>query len=231
MEKMNLPKVKKISKYVGSDGNSYYCLGCFESGFPTPDHVNGHQSVCPARHPERQISDTTPTTNTPYPISANLGGGGGGGGTPYLPPIQDIKTKSASELNSLGAVTLPIPEMLLPKTNVGLFFQKFAMLEQEVNGIKKKLTNEIPHERATIQQISGIGNFIEANKNFLIGLGIGIAIGWILNEILKHKNYSSPVYNRLMDNGRRGKGSSFGSALANRAAGKAIDYGLSKILK
>jgi hypothetical protein len=121
--------------------------------------------------------------------------------------------------------------MLLPKTNAGLFFQKFAMLEQEVNGIKKIVTNEIPHERATIQQISGIGNFIEVNKNLIIGICIGIAIGYILKGILEPKYYSSPVYNRLIDNGRRGKGSSFGSALANRAAGKAIDYGLSKILK
>jgi uncharacterized protein YneR len=222
---MNIPNVEKISKYVGreKDTGIFYCLGCLESGFLSPAHVNGHQSICPKRHPERQISDTTPTTNIPYPISANLGGGGGGGGTPYLPPIQDIKTQNV--------VTLPIPDILFPKTNSRLFFQKIDMLEQEVNGIKKIVTNEIPHEIATRQQIGGIGNFIEANKNFLIGIGIGIAIGWILNEMLKPKYYSSPVYNRLMDNGRRGKGSSFGSALANRAAGKAIDYGLNEIFK
>ena len=222
---MNIPNVEKVSKFVGWDGETYYCLGCFDSGFPTPYHVNGHQSVCPARHPERQIPTTPSATPTPYPISANLGGGGGGGdrGTP-LPPIQDIKTQNT--------FTLPTPNMLLPsKTNTEALMRMMTMQGQKIDRIEKQVTNEWVHAIATRQQIGGIGNFIETHKDFLIGLGIGILIGWLLNEMLKTKNYSSPVYNRLIDNGRRGKGSSFGYALANRAASKAIDYGINRLLK
>ena len=222
---MKLPNVERISRYVGKDQDSglFYCLGCFVSGFPTADHVNGHQSVCPARHPERQIPTTPP--HTPYPVNANFGGGGGGGGTPPypLPPIQEINTQNT--------FTLPTPNILLPKTNMGLVFHKVAALEQKIDRIEKTVINESFHEIATRQQIGGIGTFIETYRDFLIGLSIGIFIGWVLNEMLKPKHYSSPVYNRSIDNGRRGKSSSFGSTLANRAAGKAIDYGISRLFK
>jgi len=86
-EEMNIDNVKRISKHVGYDGESYFCWNCYHSGFKSPSHVNGHQSVCPAR----QIP----------PLSTSLnnileGGGGGGGGTP--PKEQENTTPVLSEV-------------------------------------------------------------------------------------------------------------------------------------
>ena len=111
-------EVKKISKYVGHDGKSYFCWNCGKAGFDKPSQVNGHQSECSAR----QVSVTPTITPTTTPIPTYLGGGGGGG----TPPIkQEMET-----LNS--------------DIQIAMVRQELADMKAQYS----KVFNEIPHQQA-----------------------------------------------------------------------------------
>ena len=84
------------------------------------------------------------------------------------------------------------------------------------------LENEYNHLLAENNNPNSSSDWVSRNKDILIILGILVALYLILQESkCKCANEGSG----------RSRANGLGSTLANRAAGKAIDYGLSKILK
>ena len=89
--------------------------------------------------------------------------------------------------------------------------KRIAALENEYNHLLAENNNHI-----------STGDWVSRNKDILIILGILVALYLILQESkCKCSNDSSG----------RSRANGLGSTLANRAMGKAVDFGLSKILK
>jgi len=106
-----------------------------------------------------------------------------------------------------------------------------ATYGQKIDKIEKTVTNELAHAIAT-RQMGGIGDWFQANSGVVLLIGGSVLLIWLLRE---HENSCPPCppceqgYTRSTSNGR--KSNSIGSMLANRAAGKVVDYGLNEIFK
>jgi len=148
-------EVQKVSRYVGWDGEHYFCLGCYQADFDSPSQVNGHQRVCPVRQPKLVASAGDIGTVT-------LDGGAGGGGKVVLPK-QEMKYQDTSS------------DMMLRILNIQL-----APIKQELADVKKAVYNELPHKRG----ISQMGFLGIANNTWvwIIGIGIGFFLVYKLGQ-------------------------------------------------
>jgi hypothetical protein len=146
---------KKACENVGFDGESFFCLRCYKAGFATQQQAVGHQRWCKAK--------------------ASLGN---------LPP--KFTTSSTTSAPPYSGATLPanIPPELseYDKSAISrILAMQVQKMSQEISEIKRYVTNEIPHMQAK-QQMSGIGDWIEANKGTIILVAAGLLVILLLRE-------------------------------------------------
>ena len=157
-------EVQKISKYVGWDGEHYFCLGCYQADFNSPSQVNGHQRVCPVRQPK------------------------------LVAPASDVGTTTLGGASGSGEVVLPKQEIEYQDTSpdiLRVLTMQLAPMKQELADIKKTMSNEIPHKLA-VQQMGFLG--VPNNRwIWIVGIGIGLFLVYKLGQESKcHCDTGSP---------------------------------------
>lgn len=200
---MNIQKVCK-NVYFDQDSNKFFCGLCGKATFDTKAQAVGHLSVCKAKD--------TKYHKSPLKQSVKVVEGSGNNIAEVVVPVVDCGGDQKTLGNSSGVVLWLGQE------------RKIAILEQQVATLQKSLVkyeNEIPHIQA-IQQYN-------SNDWFANNRGILIVAGTVILAALLFRESSSCKC--ANEGSGRSRTLGISSTLTNKAAGKVIDYGLSKILK